>query len=78
MSLSLSAVSDDDLSEERVLVLDTETLDLPQRMGFNVFYPYHMLPMYENARILEVACAFYNNHGKLLETWDCFIQTRGR
>lgn len=60
-----------------ILVLDTETTGLPDRLKFNDFYDYSFSRYYSGSRVIELACVLYNNEGNILQKHSWLISSEG-
>lgn len=63
-------------TNNRYIVIDTETTGLPQSMSFGVYPEYTDLEKYKNARMIQICWAIYNNN-KLEELQNYIIKPQG-
>lgn len=57
------------------LVFDTETTGLPQRIGFDKYYPIEDIDKYKGARLIEFAYILYERNGKEIKRQSYLIKS---
>lgn len=65
------------MSTEEYIVLDTETIGLPETIGFGNYYHYSNNSKYNSARIVQMSWNKYNYKHELLESYDFIIKPNG-
>ena len=56
-----------------ILVLDTETTGLPEKMTFHHYYDYKFSRYYSGSRVIELGCVLYDMEGSVVDRGSWLI-----